>query len=178
MRINRTQKLIYTGLCIGIGLILPQFVKIIPVSNPGAILLPMHITVLLCGFICGWPYGAFCGLILPLLASVLTGKPPLFPTGISMMFELGAYGALTGVIYLYTKGKIYPSLIGAMLGGRIVMGVVNTILFSFTDKAYGMAVFITGAFVTALPGIIIQIILIPIIVNNLKKSKLITLNIG
>ncbi|MCB2308928.1 ECF transporter S component [Clostridium estertheticum] len=172
MKINRTRKLAYTGLCIAIGLLLPQFVKIIPVSNPGAIFLPMHIPVLICGFLCGFPYGAVCGVILPILAYALTGRPAIFPTAISMMFELYAYGALSALLYRYTKGKIYPTLIGAMLGGRIVLGIVNTIFFSFTDKTYGMVAFISVSFVTALPGIIIQIALIPTIIYALKKSRL------
>lgn len=172
MRISRTRKLTYTGLCIAIGLILPQFIKVIPVSNPGAILLPMHIPVLLSGFLSGPIYGAVSGIILPLLASVLTGRPAMFPTGISMMFELVAYAGLAGLIYRITKGKVYPSLIGAMIGGRIVMGIANTILFSFTDKAYGMEAFISASFITALPGIIAQIILIPAIVYALRKAGL------
>lgn len=173
MRITHTRKLTYTGLCIAIGLALPQFIKVIPVSNPGAILLPMHIPVLLCGFISGPIYGAVSGVVLPLLASALTGRPAIFPTGISMMFELAAYGGLAGLLYRITKGKIYPALVGAMLGGRIVMGIANTILYSFTDKAYGMEAFISASFITALPGIIAQIILIPAIVYTLRKSRLI-----
>lgn len=172
MNITRTRKLAYTGLCIAIGLILPQFIKFIPVSNPGAIILPMHIPVLLCGLISGPIYGVAAGAILPLLASALTGRPVIFPTGISMVFELAAYGGLAGLLYRFTKGKIYFALIGAMIGGRIVMGMANTVLYSFTDTAYGMELFIFASFVTALPGIIIQIILIPAIIYTLRKSRL------
>lgn len=172
MMANGNRKLVYTGLFMAIGLILPMFVKFIPVSNPGAIFLPMHIPVLLCGFICGIYYGAVCGMILPLLSFCITGIPPIFPVGISMVFELCAYGTLAGLLYKLTKGKIYLTLIGAMIGGRIVMGIANVIIFGLADKAYGTAAFISGAFITALPGIIIQIILIPVIVKAMKKSRL------
>lgn len=171
MKKQRTRKLVFTALCIAIGLLLPKFINLIPIAYPGAVLLPMHIPVLLCGFICGFSYGVFCGLTLPLLSFVLTGMPPIFPTGISMSFELAAYGALTAVMYRLTKGKIYVSLVVAMIGGRIVLGLVNVILFKFTDQAYGITLFITGAFITALPGIIIQLIIIPIMIRALEKAK-------
>jgi Protein of unknown function (DUF1393). len=174
MKISHTKMIVYTALCIAMGMILPQLVKSIPVSNPGAVLLPMHLPVLLCGFLCGGSYGVLCGILVPLLTSTFTGRPPMFPTGVSMMLELGAYGVLTGVLYKLTKGKIYITLIGSMLGGRIVMGLANTIFLGFAGEAYGIAAFISAAFVTALPGIIVQIILIPVFLYAMRKAKLMT----
>ncbi len=168
-----TQKLIYTALCVAIGLILPQIIKLIPIANIGAIISPMHIPVLLSGFLCGVPFAAFCGIILPPLAFILTGMPPIYPVGISMIFELGTYGALTAVLYRTTKGKIYPSLMGGMLGGRAVMGIANAIIFGVAGSPYGISAFISGAFINALPGIVIQLIVIPAIVYALKKAGLI-----
>lgn len=171
MRSTTTRNIVFTALCIAIGLLLPQVVKIIPIAYPGAVLLPMHIPVLVCGFLCGWRFGAIAGVLTPLIASLLTGMPPLFPTAVSMMAELATYGILTGLLYKLTNGKIFISLVGAMLGGRIVLGIVNSILFSIVDNAYGLALFISGAFVTALPGIIIQLILVPIIIQALKRTS-------
>lgn|SRR5690625_2793182 len=172
MQNSTTRNIIFTSLCIAIGLILPRFVNMIPIAYPGAVLLPMHIPVLVCGFLCGWRYGFISGLILPILASVLTTMPPLFPTAVSMSIELAAYGLLTGLLYQVTKGKIFISLISAMIGGRIVMGLANALLFSIADNAYGLTLFISGAFVTALPGIIIQLILIPMIIQAFKRAKI------
>lgn len=170
---KRTQitRLIYTAICIALGLLLPMVNKV-PGANLGAIILPMHIPVLLAGFLCGIPYATFCGFILPLLNFALTGRPMLYPTGISMMFELAAYGCLTAVLYRVTKGKVYISLIGAMLGGRVVMGIANTILLGLKGNSYGFSVFLTSAFVNALPGITIQLVVIPAILYALKKAKL------
>lgn len=173
LRSVNTQKLIYTAVCIAIGLILPQIIKLIPVANIGAIISPMHIPVLLSGFLCGVPFAAFCGIILPLLSFVLTGMPPIYPVGISMIFELGTYGALTAVLYRITKGKIYPSLIGGMLGGRVVMGIANAIIFGVAGNSYGLSAFISGAFINAIPGIVIQLIVVPAIVYALKRARLI-----
>lgn len=171
MKKLQTNKLIYTAICIALGLILPMVNKI-PGSNLGNILLPMHIPVLLAGFLCGAPYATFCGFILPLLNFVLTGKPMIYPVGISMMFELAAYGCVTAVLYKATKGKVYPSLIGGMIGGRIVMGIANTILWGVRGDAYGVSIFFTSAFINAIPGITIQLIIIPVILYALKKAGL------
>ncbi len=172
MNQTNTKKLVYTALCITLGLVLPQVNKLAPGMNLGAIILPMHLPVLLAGFLCGLPYAAFTGMILPLLSLAFNGFPVFYPVGISMMFELGSYGALVAILYHYTKGKVYPSLIGAMIGGRIVMGIVNTVLYKMVGWDYGLELFLTASFVTALPGIIIQLIIIPTILYSLKKSRL------
>ncbi|QUG42582.1 ECF transporter S component [Psychrobacillus sp. INOP01] len=172
MNNNTTKKLIYTAVCIAIGIILPQAFHLLPISNVGSVLLPMHIPVLICGFICGYKYGAICGIVLPFLSSILTGMPPLFPIGVSMMAELATYGLLTGILYEVTKGKVLPSLLLAMLGGRIIMGISSTFFMGLANMPFGFEAFIAGAFVTALPGLIIQIMIIPSIVFALKKLNL------
>lgn len=148
------------------GLLLPQ---VFHVFGAGTVFLPMHIPVLLCGFICGGPYGLLCGLITPFLSSVFTGMPPMFPTGISMMLELATYGFLTG--FLYEKAeKTYVSLIGAMLGGRVVSGVSKAVLMGFSGGSFGMQAFISSAFITAWPGILLQLLVVPALVLALKKA--------
>ncbi|QSX06179.1 ECF transporter S component [Sedimentibacter sp. zth1] len=165
---NSLKDLILTGLFIAIGLTLPIVFHYF--GGLGAIFLPMHIPVLLCGFICGWKYGLICGIITPLLSSVLTGMPPIFPIGASMSFELLTYGLLCGLLYKTLHKNIYVSLISAMLGGRIVSGIANTIFMGVAGKPYGFSIFITSAFIKSLPGIIIQIILIPLLIIALQKT--------
>ncbi len=172
MKKNNTQRLVYTAICIALGLLLPKINQIIPIPNIATIISPMHIAVLLSGFLCGMPYAMICGMLLPLLSFAINGMPPLYPIGISMIFELGAYGAITACLYNLTKGKIYLSLIGGMLGGRIVMGIVNAIIFGLAGTPYGMQAFIGAAFVTALPGIVIHLVVVPAIVYALRKTKL------
>lgn len=166
---NQVKNLVFAAVCTAIGVVLPSLFHIFGWS--GIMLLPMHIPVLLCGFICGWEYGGLCGIIVPLLCSLLTGMPPLFPTGTAMMVELCAYGVLSGL--LYKKFNVYVSLLGAMVGGRVINGLVSTVLYGIAGKPYAFATFISGAFVTVLPGIIIQIVLIPALVLTLTKAGLI-----
>ena len=133
----------------------------------------MHIPVLLCGFICGWKYGLVVGLIAPLLRSLTLSMPPLFPTALCMSFELAIYGLLTGLMYnLLPKKKIfiYVSLIIAMIIGRIVWGLSMFIALGFDNTKFGLSAFFAGAFTNAIPGIILQIIVIPIIMIIYKKN--------
>jgi len=171
---QKTKDLVSAALCVALGLIVPQVFHFIPfvgaVPNLGGVFLPMHIPVLLCGFLCGWKYGAACGAIVPLLSSVITGMPVLWPQGVSMVFELAVYGLVTGLLYRTMKKNVYLSLIAAMVAGRIVSGVAKAVLFGIADKPFGMAAFLSGAFTVAIPGIILQLVLIPALVVALEKA--------
>jgi len=170
MKKSQTKQLVITAMCIALGVVLPFALHTIPKS--GSIFLPMHIPVLLCGLLLGWPYGLVCGILAPLLSSVLTGMPPTAYLP-SMVCELAVYGLVSGLLrqLIHTKKRIigiYIQLIGAMLVGRIVYGVLNALIFSVGNFTFNM--FLVGAFVTALPGIIIQIVLIPAIILVLERA--------
>ncbi len=166
------KKLTIAGVCIAIGLFLPFLTGQIP--QIGSALLPMHLPVLICGFVCGGPIGLIVGAITPLLRSAIFTMPPMGPGAVAMAFEMATYGFLTGVLYR-KLGKsikgIYISLIAAMLGGRIVWGIARAIMSGVGGFTWAM--FIAGGFTKAIPGIIVQLILVPLIINALQKSKLI-----
>ena len=171
------EKMVSSAFFLALGLVLPFLTGQIP--QVGSRLLPMHIPVLLCGFICGWPYGLAIGFITPVFRSVLFGMPPMFPTAVAMAFELALYGFICGILYkLLPKkiGYIYVSLITAMVGGRIVWGVVSLLLYGLAGNSFTFQMFLGGAFLNAIPGIIIQIVGIPLIILALQKANLIQNN--
>lgn len=136
-------------------------------------LLPMHIPVLLCGIICGWEYGLAVGAILPLLRSVIFAMPPMYPTALAMTFELAAYGAVIGLLYRrFFKGTagIYLSLLTAMVSGRIVWGIAQAVLLGVGGKTFTVSAFLAGAVLNAVPGIILQLLLVPAVVILLEKT--------
>lgn len=166
-------KTVIAAMCIAIGIILPMAFHSIP--KAGQVFLPMHIPVLLCGLLCGPLYGLVCGILAPLLSSLLTGMPPaaFLP---SMLCELAVYGLVAGILYKVIKTKsrqadLFLSLIGAMLCGRVVAGILNALIFN--AGKYSLQIWVTGSFVTSLPGIIIQIVVIPLIIIALQKANLI-----
>ncbi len=167
-------RLTYAALCLALCIILPFFTGQIPTI--GAMLSPMHIPVLLCGFLCGWPYGLVVGFVAPLLRSAMFGMPPIMPTGLSMAFELAAYGVLTGILYRVLPKKplyIYVSLILAMIGGRIVYGIFRFILLGINGTEFSLALWVSGTITGSIPGIIVHIVLVPLIVLALQKAGLI-----
>ncbi|MBQ7566112.1 MAG: ECF transporter S component [Oscillospiraceae bacterium] len=176
---NKTmKKLVLSAMFLALGMVLPLLTG--QIQEIGSKLLPMHIPVLLCGMICGWPYGFAVGLILPLLRSVTFGMPPLFPTAVAMTFELATYGLVSGLIYSRFREKnlaaVYVSLIGAMIAGRLVWGVAMLALLGAQGNAFTWEAFLAGAVLNAIPGILVQLVLIPAILFALQKAKLVPLD--
>lgn len=164
-----TKPLVGAAFFTALGVLFPQLFHLFGAVN-GRIFLPMHIPVLLCGFLCGKRYGALCGLIVPLISSAATGMPVLYPTGIAMMAELAVYGFVTGL--LSERLSVYPSLVGAMLAGRAVSGAANLVLLGMAGKAYTLEAFVSVSFLTAAPGIAIQLAAVPLLVAALKRAGL------
>lgn len=166
------RNLVLAGLFLALGLLLPFLTGQIP--QIGNMLLPMHIPVLLCGYFCGWQYGLAVGAMTPLLRSALLGMPPLFPIATAMAFELAVYGLMTGLLYKrFPKkaGYTYAVLLISMIAGRVVWGAVSFVFYGFGDTAFTWEMFMGGAILKALPGIALQLILIPILVMALNKNK-------
>lgn len=168
---NNVKKLVAAGVCLALGLVLPFLTGQIP--EIGSMLLPMHIPVLICGFVSGPFYGLAVGFIAPLLRSLLFGMPKMMPSAVGMAFELAAYGAFSGLFYrLLPKKKlfIYVSLLGAMAAGRVVWGLVSFVLYRILGTPFTVEIFLAGAFLNAVPGIICQLILIPVVIMALQKT--------
>lgn len=168
-----TKKMVLSALFLAIGIILPSITMQIPAI--GNMLLPMHIPVLLCGFICGAPYGAVVGFIVPLLRSAAFGMPVMMPVAFAMAIELLCYGMFSGILYDWlkgVKGRIHISLIATMLIGRAAWGIVAYGLYSFIGGEFSWMIFVSQAFLNAIPGIIIQLIVIPAIVVSVGKMEL------
>lgn len=168
------KNLTLSGMFLAIGLVLPLLTG--QIQHIGNMLLPMHIPVLLCGLICGWQYGGTIGLIMPLLRNLIFGMPPM-PNAVSMAFELAAYGLVIGLLYGRSKWKcvfsLYRSMLIAMLAGRAVWGVVQAAILGLNGSGFTVQMFMAGAFLNAIPGIILQLILIPAIMVALDRAKLV-----
>ena len=174
MNMTKTHKLTVTAMLFALGLVLPFLTGQIP--QIGQMLCPMHIPVFLCGLICGWPWGAALGFLLPLVRAVLFGMPVIFPNGIAMAFELATYGLVAGLIY-FRKGyfclrSCYISLIGAMIAGRVVWGLARCVLLGF-GVPFTWKLFVAGALVNAIPGIILHLILVPGVMLALGRTGLV-----
>lgn len=175
MKKQSLKNMVLAAMFLGLGLVLPFLTG--QIKWIGNMLLPMHIPVLLCGLICGWQYGLVIGFILPVMRSMLFGMPPLYPTAVSMSFELAAYGFIIGFLYSHSRWQcvksLYRCMIIAMLSGRIVWGIAQALLLGLGDNGFTVHAFVSGAFLNAIPGIILQLILIPSIMVLLNRAKLV-----
>lgn len=176
----RIRRMVLAALLLALGLVLPFVTGQIP--EVGNMLLPMHLPVLICGLVCGWKWGATVGFVLPILRSMLFQMPPLLPTmrtggALCMAFELMTYGLVAGLLYGWLKKYrwgLIVSLLGAMLAGRIVWALASMVIYRiFADFPFTFQLFLAGGFLSAWPGMILQIILVPLLVRLLEKTRLI-----
>ena len=176
----KIRKMVLAALLLALGLVLPFVTGQIP--EVGNMLLPMHLPVLICGLVCGWKWGAAVGFVLPLLRSMLFQMPPLLPTmrtggALCMAFELMTYGLASGLLYGWLKKVrwgLIGSLVGAMIIGRVVWALASVVIYRlFADFAFDFELFLTGGFIAAWPGILMQLVLVPVLVRLLEKTRLI-----
>lgn len=164
--------MVLAAMFLAIAYVLPFLTGAIP--QIGAMLSPMHIPVLLCGFVCGWSWGLVVGFMAPLLRSVTLGMPPFFPTAVCMAFELAVYGGISGWLHKILprkKGFVYLALISAMIAGRLIWGAAMYVCMGIRGDGFGFSAFLAGAVTNAIPGIVIQLVLIPILVMVLEKEN-------
>ena len=167
---NRLSALVLSAMFLALALVLPLLTG--QVQRLGNALCLIHIPVLLCGYFCSPWYAMAVGFVAPLLRFAVFGMPPLMPRGIAMSFELAAYGFVAGLLYRLLpkrKSSVYLSLLGAMLAGRLVWGAVRVVLYGLGKSEFGWVAFLTGAFANAVPGILLQLVLIPILVMTLRR---------
>ena len=174
-KFSNVKKTVTAAMCTAMCVVLPLMLHALP--NAGSTLCPMHIPVLLCGFICGWSYGMLCGLAGPMLSSLVTGMPSMATLPV-MSSELMAYGAVTGIMMQLVRTKIiyidlYISLLSAMIAGRVLAGVMSALIFLGSGVNYSMSLWAASYFITSLPGIIIHLTILPGIIFALEKSRLI-----
>jgi riboflavin transporter FmnP len=173
-RIQNLKKLSLSSMFIALGILLP----FLAFGNPefASIWLPMHIPVLIAGFILGAKHGLLVGILTPLLRSLLFGMPPLIPIAIIMSFELGTYGMIAGLAFnLFKKNniRVYLTLLSSMVLGRVIWGISAFLIFQLIGRTMTLQLFIESAFVIALPGIIFQIVFIPLFILYLERTGII-----
>lgn len=176
MKKNGTVKnLTLTAMFLAIGMILPMLTG--QIQQIGNMLLPMHIPVFLCALVCGWRYGLPMALVLPVFRSLIFGMPPLYPTAVSMAFELATYAFTAGFLYERSRWQctraLYRCMLISMIAGRVVWGIVQAALLGLGRNRFTFQAFIGGALLNAIPGIALQLVLIPAVMVALDRTKLV-----
>lgn len=179
MKRSDIYRLVLAALFLAVGIVLPFLTM--QVKEIGNMLLPMHLPVFLCGLICGWKYGLCVGAILPVMRSLMFGMPALYPSAVAMAFELATYGLAVGLVFVLLRQRnlltLYASLLIAMVAGRAVWGCVTAILLGASGSAFTFSAFLAGALLNAIPGIILQLILIPSVMLILGRLRVVRMSV-
>ena len=169
-----TRVLVYAALFLAVGVVLPSLTG--SIKEIGDSLLPMHLVVMLCGIVCGWKRALPVGLAMPFLRSLLFSMPPLYPNAVWMALELATYGAVLGALFAlrrqYSRLYLLLCLVCSMIAGRIVWGIAKAVLLGMANKPFGWQVFVAGGFVDAIPGLLLQFVLIPLTVELLHRAHI------
>lgn len=179
MKKNNILTLVISAMFLALCMVLPLLTG--QIKTIGNMLLPMHLPVLLCGLICGWRYGAVVGAVAPIMRSAIFGMPVMFPNAFAMAFELATYGLVIGFLFSRAKHKnvksLYGSLLVAMISGRVIWGFVQMCILGLGEGGFTLTMFVTSSFLNSIPGIVLQIVLIPIIMLVLGKTKLVKFSV-
>ncbi len=175
MNKNSVKNLALSAMFLALGIVLPFLTGQVP--QIGSMLLPMHIPIFLCAFICGWQYGVPIAFILPLLRSAMFSVPNLYPEAISIAFEMAAYAFVAGLLYHKSKWRcirsLYRSLLVAMVVGRVVRGFVQLTLLGLSGAELAFGTFFMGVIVYGIPGVVLQLIIIPAVMVLCHRTKLV-----
>lgn len=166
-KMNKTKEIVLSGLLLASGIILPMIFHMFSLTGP--IALPMHIPVLIGGFLLSPPLALLLGITTPIISGLLTGMPVMFPMAIIMALELGIYGLTASLAARKFKLSIFPALIISMIAGRIAAGLTVALLVQLFGLKMNPLIFIQGAIITGIPGIIIQLIFIPALIHAIKS---------
>jgi len=165
----KTRTLTLTALFVALGVILPAAFHLARIGGP--IFLPMHLPVLIAGLYLGPLSGTVVGLLSPPLSFLTTGMPPLSPPIMPMMMpELGTYGLVAGLAYRRFRWPLYLSLVVALLAGRLALGAAAAVAVAAVGFRMPPHLYVWGALVKGLPGIGIQLVLVPLLVRLLERS--------
>jgi hypothetical protein len=163
------KKLWYSVLFVIGAIVLPQLFHLAGWVGPA--FLPMHIPVILSGIILGKKYGVITGIAAPILSTALTGMPVAFPVLPILILELGTYGLVAGYLSKETKLSILPTLLITMILGRLSYAIMFFGIKYLFMPEISNAISPISASITGLPGILIQILAIPVIVKMLSNKK-------
>lgn len=170
---KRIRNMILAAMMLALSWLMPFLAALNPTI--AKIISPMHIPIFLCGFLCDLPWSPIVGFAAPLLRSLTTGMPALYPNALAMSFELATYGLVTTLLVRVLPDRplsVYLSLIGAMIAGRLVWGIVSLVLYGLGGTPFTFQMFLAGAFINAAPGITVHIVVIPAVILALRRAKL------
>lgn len=130
----------------------------------GSQFLPMLLPLLINGFLSTPFWAVLAALAAPPVSGLLTGMPPLYPPMAAVVALEGAtLAGVAGLVWRLTRPRLWPALVAAVAGGRLVAVVLSwglAELFDLPGAVAGWAVLLHG-----LPGVALQLVVTPVVVR-------------
>ena len=159
--------MIISAVMAALGLVLPVAFHAVGLGNH---FLPMLLPLLLNGFLVSLPWAALTGAVVPVISSLATGMPPMYPpVAAQMSLEGVVLGGVAAAIYRSQPRRLWPALLSAVLLGRLSALAAAW----FLARLFGLpAAFVSAAMlVRGLPGVALQMAVVPLVVRQLQRSR-------
>ena len=136
----------------------------------GSKFLPMLLPLLLNGFLSTLPWAMLTGALVPLASGLLTGMPPFYPPiALIMSVECAIMAGTAAAVYRMSRPRIWPALTIALIVDRTASLTLMWFIageFGFPPAAVSIASLLQG-----LPGVALQIVVVPLVVRALAARK-------
>lgn len=163
-----TRQITLASLFIALCVIVPFLFHLVGL---GMIFLPMFLPILLAGFLIDFRFAWLVGSLGPLTSSLATGMPPFFPTAISMAAEGMVAAGVASFLFHTPKKSLWLALPVAIVAERITRVIMILLIFpifGLPAKEWSIV-----ELITTLPGVVLQLILIPLVLFMFWRFKII-----
>ena len=167
---TNTKKLTFASICLACCFLLPMLTDHAP--QVSVMLCLMHFPVMVCGMMCGAPWGVAVGMSAPILRSLMFGMPLMYPDAVAMCVEMGVYGFICGLEAndpRKSPGNIFLDLILAMVAGRVAWGAAMTFFAVISQVTFSVEAY-KAAILNTWPGIILQLMGLPPLIVFLQTA--------
>ena len=164
----KTREITWISLFIVLAIITPI---VFHLFGAGLMFLPMFLPIILSGYFLDLPGAILVGLLAPWVSGVVTGMPPLIP--VAPIITVQVVSAVSMVSYLYHRKRIhyFLCLVAGIVAERfslILMMYLVAPLLNLPPKLLSW-----GSFIYSLPGIVLQLFVIPVVLLIVWKLEII-----
>jgi hypothetical protein len=165
--VGSLRALVISSVMTALALVLPVAFHAVGLGNK---FLPMLLPLLLNGFLVPLPWAVLTGAAVPLVSSLATGMPPMFPPiAAGMALEGAVLGGVAAVMFGAGRRSLWIAVAGAIVLGRLA-GLAALYLLA---KAFGLPPGLASlaSLVQGIPGVILQVAVVPTVVGALARGR-------
>ena len=163
---NELRQIPLTALFAATAVILPQFFHLVGL---GPTFLPMFLPIMLGSFLLTWKFALVLAILPPLVSFAITGMPPLVPPILPVMLvELIIISLIISIFSIHLKKTYWLALPVAIISDRLILFLIVSWIAPMLG--YNHPVFTIALVGSGIPGIIMQIIVIPLALKLIQQK--------